>query len=165
MIIKHWPPQKTPDLYSEELYNEICNDLGVRDDKQKGYFKETLERAALSLIRNWKDNPKRLTNAQEKYELKRLENSLRKAHNILDKLCNEEHLGRFRLFGGFKLERSEEEQKQMAILKEVFGDYHKNPMAISLALEALEKTALHHCQIRNIEAFKTESTLISRNTK
>ncbi len=82
MIIRHSPPRKTPDLYSDDLYDGICVGLGVQDEQQKIYFKETIERAALSLIKAWKENPQKFTDSEEKYELKRLAKSLKKSRTV-----------------------------------------------------------------------------------
>jgi hypothetical protein len=155
MIIKHNSPRKTPDLYSEELYNEICSDLGVQDNQQKIYFKETIEQAALFLIKIWQKNPKKLTDGEEKAELKRLAKSLKKTRKILDELCNKEHLGKFRLFGAMNLNKTPDEIETTKILKEILGSYHTNTQAISFAFEALEKTALN--AVKNNCVFEREN--------
>ena len=140
MITKYSPPRKTPNLYSDELYNEICDDLKVKESEQKLYFKETIERAAVSLLESKQRNKDRLTDSQEKSELLRLANSLQKSQKIFNSLFAPSQMTRFRVFTSIKPKKTKREEENEKILREIFGQYHANPDAINLALKALEET-------------------------
>lgn len=132
MIIKHGPKRETPDIYSKETYNQICDALGIKDNQQKIYFKETLERAALSFIKQQKRNNNRLTNYKEKDEFKKLAKSLNKTRKIFDKLCNSEQMSNYRFFDVFNLNDK----------KDSFNNPFANSKEISEFFKALENQAI-----------------------
>lgn len=143
MITYYSSDRKTPDVYTQKDYSEICIALGVSDEAQKKYFKETIERSAVYLLEAKKSNVDRLTENQEKTELQRLADSLKKSREIFDDLCSPEQKTYFRIFSPLKVKKKKHEEAIQETLDEVFGKYSKKYQGISAGLFALEQLILN----------------------
>lgn len=137
MITDYGLPRKTPDLYSSELYEEICSELNIKDHLHKKYFKETIERAALSFLNSKEKNDVRFTKVEEKKELQKLSSYLKKSNDLYKKISDRSQMTSFRLLEGLqKSEISHNETKEV-IMALVYDGIFVNSKAIGNILSVL----------------------------
>lgn len=103
-------PRKSPDLYSELSYAEICTKLGVKDQEKKSAFKEVIEWAAQEHLLRSTLNQKKLTDRAEEKAFQELSKHLNRSIKAYEAIAEHSRFSIFRFFEG--LENLETENKR-----------------------------------------------------
>lgn len=162
-MIRYKTPRKTPDLYSDELFSEIYTAFKPKSHADEEVFKECLERAAESFLRNKSDNNKRFTEKRQEEEFQKLSNYLRKAKEKYLETTNSAQMGSFRFMsalGSLKPSTKKHEEHKRLLFSIVQDGYFQYPENIGVLLEVLEQAALETKNQDYIFAKKDKTSLV-----